>query len=95
MQWSNVVEMDGIRFSVFDVLRMIFESCSFLLAYLHRFLRLQKKIQRCIFKFELATAPAREVVQRLPRGRTHQIVFGRLLSFYKSAKPYKFAKFLL
>ena len=92
MQWSNVVEMDGIGFRIFDVLGMIFEFCSFLLAYLHPFLRRQKKFHRSIFKFELATAPAREVVQRLPRGRTHQIVFGRLLSLYKSAKPYKFAK---
>ena len=92
MQWSNAVEMGGICFEVFDILRMIFEFCSFLLAYLHPFLCRQKKIQRSMFKFELATAPAREVVQRLPRGRTHQIVFGRLLSLYKSAKPYKFAK---
>ena len=92
MQLSNVVEMGGIGFRVFDVLRMKFECCSFLLAYLHPFLHLQKKVQCAIFKFELATAPAREVVQRLPRGRTHQIVFGRLLSLYKSAKPYKFAK---
>ena len=92
MQWSNVVEMDGIRFRVFDVLRMIFECYFFSLAYLQPFLRLQKQFQHSIFKFELATANAREVVQRLPRGRTHQIVFGRLLSFYKSAKPYKFAK---
>ena len=92
MQWSNVVEMDGIGICIFDVLRMIFECCFFSLPYLQPFLCLQKKFQRSIFKFELATAPAREVVQRLPRGRTHQIVFGRLLSLYKSAKPYKFAK---
>ena len=92
MQLTNVVEMDGIGFRVFDVLRMIFEFCSFLLAYLHPFLSLQKKIQHCIFKFELATAPAREVVQRLSTGRTYQIVFGRFLSFYKSTKTYKSAK---
>ena len=71
MQWSNVVEMDGIGFRVLDVLRMIFECCFFSLAYLQPFLRLQKKIQRPIFKFELARDCAVEVVQRLPRGRTH------------------------
>ena len=92
MQWSNVVEINGIGFRIFDVLRMTFECCFFSFAYLQPFLRLQKKIQRSIFKFELATAPAREVVQRLHRGRTPKIVFGRLLSLYKSAKPYKFAK---
>ena len=92
MQWSNVFEMDEIGFRVFDILRMIFECCFFSLAYLQPFLRLQKKFQRSIFKFELATAPYKEVVQTLPRGRTHQIVFGRLLSLYKSAKQYKFAK---
>ena len=91
MQWSNVVEMDGIGFRVFDVLRMIFECCFFACISSTIFTS-ATKIQHSIFKFELATAPAREVVQRLPRGRTHQIVFGRLLSFYKSAKPYKFAK---
>ena len=92
MQWSNVVEMDGIGICVFDVLRMIFECYFFSLTYLQPFLCLQKKIQRSIFKFELATAPSRQAVQRLPSGRTHKIVFGGLLSLYKSAKQYKFAK---
>ena len=71
MQWSNVVEMDGIGFCVFDVLRMTFECCFFSFPYLQPFLHRQKKIQPSIFKFELAPACAIEVVQRLPRGRTH------------------------
>ena len=62
MRWSNVAEMVGINFSLFDLLRMNFKFLFISVQYLQLFFHNQKKFQRSIFKFVDPPGPARHVV---------------------------------
>ena len=78
MLWSNVAEIVGINFSLFDLLRMKFKFFSFSFQYLLLFFHNQKNFQRSIFKFVDPPGPARHVVIL--------IFFRRINGTRKSAK---------
>ena len=62
MRWSNVAEMVGISFCLFDLLRMKFKFCSFAVQYLQLFFHNQKNFRVSSFKFVDPPGPARHVL---------------------------------